>query len=213
MQTAEGKLYLFVGIDRTSKFAVTQLIDKADRRTAWEFLEYAVQLGYLRHPGRALEPGEMPPAAMLTVLAAQIGCSPDAFADYAARDTTLREHRAAIERRLGLRTFERADRGMVFMTASEVTISPLRRSTPDEAEELKARLYGLLPRIRITDLLAEVSAWTGFAERFVHARSGMAASDQPALMGAILADGTNLGLARMAESSRGLTHGYVGQLR
>jgi TnpA family transposase len=87
-----------------------------------------------------------------------------------------------------------------------LTISPLRRSTPDEADELKARLYGLLPRIRITDLLAEVAAWTGFAERFVHARTGVPANDQPALMGAILADGTNLGLARMAESSRGLTH-------
>jgi hypothetical protein len=35
-QATEGqrKLYLFVGIDRTSKFAVTQLVDKADRRTA-----------------------------------------------------------------------------------------------------------------------------------------------------------------------------------
>lgn len=38
VQTAEGKRYLFVGIDRTSKFAVTQLVDKADRRTAWKFL-------------------------------------------------------------------------------------------------------------------------------------------------------------------------------
>ncbi len=66
---------------------------------------------------------EAPPTAMLAVLAAQIGCAPDAFADYAARDTTLREHRAAIERRLGLRTFERADRGMVFATASEVAAS------------------------------------------------------------------------------------------
>jgi transposase-like protein len=33
VQTAEGNFYLFVGIDRTSKFAVTQLVDKADRRT------------------------------------------------------------------------------------------------------------------------------------------------------------------------------------
>jgi len=40
VQTGEGKLYLFVGIDRTSKFAVTQLVDKAGRRTAWEFLEH-----------------------------------------------------------------------------------------------------------------------------------------------------------------------------
>jgi hypothetical protein len=38
VQTAQGKLYLFVGIDRTSKFAVTQLVDKADRRTAWSSL-------------------------------------------------------------------------------------------------------------------------------------------------------------------------------
>ena len=43
MQTAEGKLFLFVGIDRTSKFAVTQLVDKADRKTAWEFLQHMLE--------------------------------------------------------------------------------------------------------------------------------------------------------------------------
>lgn len=93
----------------------------------------------------------------------------------------------------------------VVIDNGELTISPLRRSVPDEAEDLKARLYGLLPRIRITELLAEVAAWTGFADRFVHAQTGVAAGDQPALMGAVLADATNLGLGRMAESSRGLT--------
>ena len=40
VQTAEGMLYLFVGINRISKFAVTQLVDKADRRTAWKFLDH-----------------------------------------------------------------------------------------------------------------------------------------------------------------------------
>ncbi len=43
VQTAEGKLHLFVGIDWTSKFAVTQLVDKADRKTAWEFLEHLLE--------------------------------------------------------------------------------------------------------------------------------------------------------------------------
>lgn len=43
VQTAEGKLYLFFGIDRTSKFAVTQLVDKADRKTAWAFLEHLLK--------------------------------------------------------------------------------------------------------------------------------------------------------------------------
>ena len=36
-------LYLFVGIGRTSKFAVTRLVDKADRKTSWEFLEYLLK--------------------------------------------------------------------------------------------------------------------------------------------------------------------------
>jgi transposase InsO family protein len=38
VQTAEGKLYLFVAIDRTSKFAFTQLVTSANRVTASAFL-------------------------------------------------------------------------------------------------------------------------------------------------------------------------------
>lgn len=43
MQTAEGKLNLFVGIDRTSKFAVTLLVYRADRRLGWESLEHLLK--------------------------------------------------------------------------------------------------------------------------------------------------------------------------
>jgi transposase InsO family protein len=43
VQTAEGKLCLFVGIDRTSKFAVTQLVEKADRKTAWELVQHMLE--------------------------------------------------------------------------------------------------------------------------------------------------------------------------
>ena len=38
LRTNEDKRYLFVAIDRTSKFAVAQLVDKANRKTVWEFL-------------------------------------------------------------------------------------------------------------------------------------------------------------------------------
>ena len=37
-QTAEGKLHLFVALDRTSKFAVVQLVEQATRVTASAFL-------------------------------------------------------------------------------------------------------------------------------------------------------------------------------
>ena len=43
VQTGEGKLYLFVGIDRTSKFAVAKLVATADRKTAWEFLQHMLE--------------------------------------------------------------------------------------------------------------------------------------------------------------------------
>ena len=43
MQTAEGRLFLFVGIDRTSKFAVTQVVEKAYRKTTREFLQHMLE--------------------------------------------------------------------------------------------------------------------------------------------------------------------------
>ena len=91
------------------------------------------------------------------------------------------------------------------ITDAGLSISPIRREDQYDARALSNRLYGLMPRIRITDLLAEVNAWTGFAGCFTHFRTGEAATEPPALMGAILADATNLGLDRMAESSRGVT--------
>jgi transposase InsO family protein len=42
VQTAEGKLYLFVAIDRTSKFAYVELHRQAKRRTAGDFLRHLV---------------------------------------------------------------------------------------------------------------------------------------------------------------------------
>lgn len=43
LHTAEGKLHLYVAIDRTSKFAFVQLVDKANRKTASAFLEALIE--------------------------------------------------------------------------------------------------------------------------------------------------------------------------
>ena len=79
-------------------------------------------------------------------------------------------------------------------------IAPNEKSTPPEAETLAERLYAMLPRIRITDLLAEVAGWTLFADRFTHLRTGETVTDKRVLMAGLLADGLNLGLTRMAEA-------------
>jgi hypothetical protein len=55
-------------------------------------LGFAVQLCRLRHPGQGLGFGERPPEAMIAFVARQVGALPTAFADYALRDQTRREH-------------------------------------------------------------------------------------------------------------------------
>ena len=75
-------------------------------------------------------------------------------------------------------------------------ITPIEKSTPPEAEALAARLYAMLPRIRVTDLLAEVARWTPFPDCFTHLRTGETAADSRILMASLLAEGLNLGLTR-----------------
>lgn len=79
-------------------------------------------------------------------------------------------------------------------------ITPITKSTPPEAEALAARLYAMLPRVRITDLLSEVARWTLFPDCFTHLRTGETAGNPQILIASLLADGLNLGLTRMAEA-------------
>lgn len=88
----------------------------------------------------------------------------------------------------------------VKISGSSYKITPLEAVTPKEAEALADRLYGLLPRIRITELLDEVADWTGFADHFTHLRTDLPAEDRRVVLTAVLADATNLGLTRMAEA-------------
>jgi TnpA family transposase len=75
------------------------------RRGAQNRLGLAVQLAFLRFPGRALLLSETPPAELLTFLARQLGISASTWAGYAGRDETRREQLAESLLHCGLRSF------------------------------------------------------------------------------------------------------------
>lgn len=94
-----------------------------------------------------------------------------------------------------------------------IKIKPLENAVPEEAEILGRKIYGLLPLIKITDLLKEVDQWTHFSDRFVHLKSGNKASDKNLLLTVILSDAINLGLRKMSEASPGTSYAKLSWLQ
>lgn len=89
------------------------------RRRAANRLGFAVNLAYLRFPGRVLDIDEAPPADMLTFSATQIGCDPADFGVYARRAETRREHLGELQVYLAVGPFQREDRRAVAHVAIE----------------------------------------------------------------------------------------------
>jgi len=82
----------------------------------------------------------------------------------------------------------------------------------EELEQLTRQAYATLPRIKITDLLIEVDQWTNFTGHFTHLHNGEVVSDRALLLSAILADGINLGITRMAEACPGISASVLSRI-
>jgi TnpA family transposase len=91
----------------------------------------------------------------------------------------------------------------VSITENRIHLEKLEKQTPAEAEILSEKLYGMLPQIKLPDLLLEVSSWTGFDRDFIHASSNQAVKgkEKGIAMAALMAMGTNIGLQKMADST------------
>ncbi|MFE8108032.1 Tn3 family transposase, partial [Sphingomonas melonis] len=122
-------------------------------------------------------------------------------------DAWLAERTASLDRRLQrfARDLSNGRLEGVRLVDGRLQITPVRTDTDVEAKALGNRIDGLMPRIRITELLHDVASETGFLAGFTNLRTGRQSDNPNALLAAILADGTNLGLARMAAASQGVT--------
>jgi len=101
----------------------------AAKRSPHGRLAYALLLLALRHPGRALEAGEVPPAPMVAYVARQVGADPAALAVHHLRPQTRREQLAELMRRGGFRSFGRAEART--MTAWHTSVAGSRRLPAD----------------------------------------------------------------------------------
>lgn len=96
----------------------------------------------------------------------------------------------------------------VTIDNSKIHIDRLEKETPPEAIQLSQRLYKMLPRIKLPDLLLEVSKWTGFDRNFIHASTSNIAKgeERTILMAALMAMGTNIGLSKISDSTPGISY-------
>jgi Tn3 transposase DDE domain len=100
-----------------------------------------------------------------------------------------------------------------IITASGLQITPLDAAVPDAAQTLIDQTATLLPHVKVTELLLEVDAWTGFARHFTHLKGNEVAKDKILLLTTILADAINLGLTKMTESCPGTTYAKLSWLQ
>ena len=78
---------------------------------------FARQLCVMRHPGRVLAAGEIPPRAMLKYVADQIGADPTTLTTYTRREETRRDHIARLMIYLGVRSATVQDRRAGLLSA------------------------------------------------------------------------------------------------
>ena len=126
-------------------------------------------------------------------------------------DAWLSDRRATLAKRL-----EQVDRALkrnalpgVRIEHGRLKITPHDAVTPPAAMRLERAIDAVMPRIRITELLWEVNAQTGFLDAFTDLRSGKQHDEPAAVLATILAGATNLGLERMAHASSRVSHAQL----
>jgi TnpA family transposase len=125
----------------------------------------------------------------------------------ATADEWLAGRAGELDRRLKRfsRRLRRGELEGVELRDGRLHVAPVKTTATSETRAFADGIEAMMPSARITELLYEVNRMTGFASAFTNLRTGERCDDENALLAAILANATNLGLGRMAAASHGVT--------
>jgi Tn3 transposase DDE domain len=125
----------------------------------------------------------------------RVAIKPDPDEYLAQRFEELHRELATVNRMMSRGKLQNA-----WIEDGELGFVSYKISIPKGMKEFTQKVYEQMPRVGLTDLLVEVASWTGFTQHFTH-KTGEPAKDLELILAAILADGTNLGLSKMAGAS------------
>ena len=151
--TDESELIRHYTLNRVDRTFVRQ------HRGAQNWLGIAVQLCYLRQPGRTLGVEEVPPPTLLGIVAAQLKVSAALWDAYARRDQTRREHQQELVRWLGLRLFTREHFKELSLWLVDTALRTTQSIVLAKAviDEIRRRRI-VLPPVRVIELLTATAA-------------------------------------------------------
>ncbi len=132
----------------------------------------------------------------------QVHLPADSTTRFAEREQELSELLARVDPLL-------AQDGKVRMEDGNLVIAPLEaEERPASAIELEELIDARLPFVDLSELLIEVDRWTGFSQCFEHAAGSEHRSKalQRRLYAALLGQGCNIGLTRMARIADSAYH-------
>ncbi len=117
----------------------------------------------------------------------------------ATADEWLATRGADLDQRLKRfsRRLQRGELEGVEMRDGRLHVTPVKATATPEARAFADEIEVMMPPARITELLHEVNRATGFASVFANLRTGERCDDENALLAAILADATNLGVVQI----------------
>ena len=93
----------------------------------------------------------------------------------------------------------------------EQTLKSWKKLHLAKQKYIEKKLYSIIPKIRLSDLLIEVDSWTNFSQEFSHDSTGKPPSEQERkiIFAALLGLGMNIGLEKMAQSTPGISYSQL----